>query len=230
MHQHGSSKNYPHGSFVQKDALVSSSILMQQHVLACKVPAETETASEADRDFMNQKRKILATCMLFASTSCFASDKTNEFEPYIYAGAAPLIWMYANDTVEGMAVGTGFQGRLGAQLTESIGLEGRYGTGGDGDLSGVNVSLDGQGSLLLTLSSELGGNHRAGAYGGFTSGTMTYSYNGYTAQSSDSGVSFGAFVNLSLTDSVYTFIDYGTYIWKSDYIVQGVSIGLGVSF
>lgn len=141
-----------------------------------------------------------------------------------------MFWVYVNDQVKGAAVGTGFQGRVGIQITDSVGVEGRYAAGGEDTLSGVDISLEGAGSMFLTLSSEFGNHHRAGVYGGATAGKMKLSRGPYWAEDSDSGPSFGAFINLAINENIYTYLDYGTYLWKSDYMVQGVSAGLGVSF
>jgi len=170
---------------------------------------------------------ILAVFVGFPLTAT-AQDET--FSPYVYIGVGPMFWFYANDQVKGAAIGTGLQGRLGLQVTDLVGIEGRYSAGGEDSLKGVDVSLEGAGSLLLTLSSEIGNHHRVGAYLGASSGKMKFSNGPYSVEDSDSGPSFGAFFNLAINEDVYAYFDYGTYLLKSDYVVQGVSLGLGVSF
>lgn len=179
---------------------------------------------------MIHKLAVCTAALTLCGLHTPAMGQDDPFESYVYAGAGPMLWIYVNDQVEGAAVGAGLQGRLGVQITDMIGIEGRYAAGGEDDLGGVDVSLEGAGSLLLTLSSEIGNNHRIGVYGGATAGKMKFSYGPYWGEDSDSGPSLGAFVNLAITENLYTYLDYGTYLWKSDYMVQGVSVGLGVSF
>jgi hypothetical protein len=174
---------------------------------------------------------LLTTALSVISGQVLASESSGATA---YIGAGPTLWMYANEYEKGLATGVAASLRGGVRAENGLGAEMRFMTGGSGSLGGMDIALDSAISFLGTFSQPVSEKGRAGIYLGLTSGKMTYSGsvwgNQYEVSDSDSGFTFGVQVETALTDDVTLYFDYGNYILKSEYIVQGISVGLKTTF
>lgn len=168
---------------------------------------------------------VLLTAMLCGQVSAEGIG-----ERRLYLGASAFIWFFANDYLQSGAVAAGFQTRAGYQATDHFGAELRYTVGGSGETDGVSARIDRAFTALATVSGEFGDNHRAGIYAGHTTAGLEIASAGSELRNTEHGITTGTFVNISVAEQVYLFVDYGTWLWDTDYVSQGFNLGLGARF
>lgn len=173
-------------------------------------------------------RVIVLGVFLYAFSLPVAADQNRDYSGG-YIGVGGLLWSYVDETVRGSAEGFGGQLRGGYRFNDFVGFEGRFSSGGSGTLGGVEVQLNSAAQFLATLSVPVTQKFRLGAYAGFSMGEIEFSAFGSTRTESDTGVSFGSFLELGDPDGWAFYGDFGILQWGSvqgnTYMSAGLSAG-----
>lgn len=176
-------------------------------------------------------KSFVLVLLLAASGSSMADGVIDEGRDYTggYFGAGPLLWMYADESVEGGATGVGVNFRAGYRFHRAFSIEARVSAGGSGTLEGINVELIRAVQLLAVYSDYVTERLRMGGYVGVSDTELEFSSFGFSAADSDVGFSFGSILEYETSPNWSIYGDFGLMQWSSrhgiGYIVAGASVG-----
>ncbi len=184
---------------------------------------------------MKGKHIVTAAALLASASSLAMADVT---AGNTYAGGQ-FTWT----TVEVDGIDDGFQptaavGRFGHFIVDNFALEGRAGVGiSDDSITFAGIDVEGEIDHMVGLYG-VGflplGESPVSLYGlvGFTQAEATVSAPDFDVSETDddSGFSYGVGVQGHFTPQLSGNLEYTMYLGKSDYEVNGISLGLNYHF
>lgn len=169
------------------------------------------------------RRALTAT--LLAAPMAVAAEAGPHYLGVQYASVRMDYDALAEDFEPGVALA-----RLGTHITEHFGIESRFGVGVGDDMVGpYTFEVESLFGAYAVGKAPLG---PADAYvlGGFTSATAEGAGPGWTASDSESGLSYGAGVELYPADNVALNAEWVSYLRDDLYDATALSAGLTFRF
>ena len=153
-----------------------------------------------------------------------------------YGGAHFAMGRYDEQGVSATARPKAMVARFGEFVEDRFAIEGRAGFGLGSDtvtVEGfdVDVQIDNMAAAYLLGHVPLGEQATAYALSGMTHGRMTVSIGSVSASATDTGLTWGAGLNVHSPDSELVFnVEYARYLDGGTYTLSAISFGLAGAF
>ena len=175
------------------------------------------------------KKCLFLTAILCSSSALAASGDS-------YFGGGYHLGKYEEDSIPS-ASPTAIKLEYGKYFTDNIAVEGQFSFGlGDDTISadGINIDLELKQAISLFVKGDLNLSETVNLYGllGFTKGKLKASASefDFSVTESDSGLSYGAGIELNTANGLNFSVEYLMYLSEDTYDYSGVNLGIAKKF
>lgn len=174
----------------------------------------------------NSKHALVAVLAVLAAGTASAQSKANDSGYYGEVGYTPISIGDSDVTLKPKLA----RFIVGKEINENLSVEGMYSTTISKDSQqGVDVSFSGYGIFLKPKMEVTKDTEVFGRLGWFKS-ELKGTWNGGSASSNGSDVSYGLGVQTKFTKDVYGQIDYMNYYNKDGVTNKGFTLSVGTRF